>query len=88
MLYFKELRVFELIDLIKVELVSCDNELHILYNVDMLEVITHENFYSVVVTYRDIEKESEVFTVTNLSDIDAYKMVKVPLSSQGQIKIM
>lgn len=88
MLNFKELRVFELVDLVQVELVDCNGEVHFLYDVDMLEVIDHITYYVVVVTYKSIGKDNEVYTVSNLSDIDAYKMVKVPLSSKGQIKIM
>ena len=88
MLYYREIKSYELTDLIKVDLVSCDNEIHYLSDIDMLEVMSHGNYYTVVVTYQNPIKEMEVYTVNLLTDIKAFKCVEIPLDSKGQIKIM
>jgi len=88
MLYYREIKSYELTELLKVELVSCDTEMHYLYDIDMLEVMSHGNYYTVVVTYQSLIKEVEVYTVNSLADIKAFKCVEIPLDSKGQIKIM
>ena len=88
MLYYKEVKCYTLTELMQVELESCDAEYHYLYDIDMLEIMCHENYYTVLVTYQSPLKEAEIFTVNSLSDIKAFKCVEIPLDSKGQIKIM